>query len=84
MDLNYICMCVCVHMLHPAGNLGQEQFGYVSGSLLCWETRPELVGGAARGEAQQCCPGPALSLALRCLLARALAGSEWPLAHGCS
>ena len=32
-------------MLHPAGNLGQEELGCMSGSLLCWETRPELGGG---------------------------------------
>lgn len=74
----YLRVHVHVRMLHSAGNLGQEQLGCMSGPSLCWETRPELEGP------QQRCPGPAVSLALRCLLARALVGTEWPLAHGCS
>lgn len=74
----YLRVRVHVRMLHSAGNLGQEQLGYMSGPSLCWETRPELEGP------QQCSPSPALSMALRCLLARALAGTEWLLACGCS
>ena len=45
----YLHVCVCVPMLHPAGNLGQEQLGCMSGSLLCWETRPELGGSGGGG-----------------------------------
>lgn len=76
-DVNYICMCTYTCACSTQQEIWDgEQLGYMSG--------PSLLGNQARaGGAPVALSRPRLSLALRCLLARALVGTEWPLAHGC-